>query len=198
MKILFLKYLLNFLHYRIKCREMERRIAIRNFLILSAGVGLLPSCHDQVRPSTITLKNFQITRDQEKLLASMTETLLPTTISPGAGEIGAHSFVLTMVDDCFTKKDRDQFVRGLNEFSDFTMKNLGEKFDESGEEKKNGLINEFETKKLKPGSDMVFFYATVKRLTLQAYMSSKYYLTQVQKYQLIPGPFHGCVPVSSV
>jgi len=177
---------------------MERRIAIRNFLILSAGVGLLPSCHNEERQSTITLKNFQITRDQERLLASMAETLIPTTDSPGAREIAAHSFVLTMVDDCFTKKAREQFIRGLDEFSDFTKKRLGKKFYEADQPKKESLFNEFETKKLIPGSDMAFFYTTVKRLSLQAYMSSKYYLTQVQKYQLIPGPFHGCVPVSRI
>jgi hypothetical protein len=41
---------------------------------------------------------------------------------------------------------------------------------------------------------MVFFNTT-KGLTIQSYIASEYFLTKVQVYELIPGRYHGCVPV---
>ncbi|HEV2478171.1 MAG TPA: hypothetical protein VGS79_00845, partial [Puia sp.] len=56
------------------------------------------------------------------------------------------------------------------------------------------LLTALETKKF-PDQDLIFFYTTTKKLTIQAYTSSQYYLTKIQVYELVPGRWHGCVPV---
>jgi len=43
--------------------------------------------------------------------------------------------------------------------------------------------------------NVAFFYNAIKKLTIQAFTSSEYYLTKVQIYKLVPGKFYGCVPV---
>ena len=45
--------------------------------------------------------------------------------------------------------------------------------------------------------DLLYFYRQFKSLLIMAYTSSQYYLTQVQLYKLVPGPFKGCLPVSA-
>jgi hypothetical protein len=46
-----------------------------------------------------------------------------------------------------------------------------------------------------PGDELNFFYSTTKKQTILAYTSSSWFLTKVQVYELVPGRFHGCVPV---
>ena len=45
--------------------------------------------------------------------------------------------------------------------------------------------------------DLLKFYGTVKRYTVQSFTSSKEYLTDIRKYKMVPGPdFKGCVTAS--
>ena len=45
--------------------------------------------------------------------------------------------------------------------------------------------------------DALKFYGTVKRYTVQSFTSSKEYMTDIRKYEMVPGPdFKGCVPVN--
>jgi hypothetical protein len=60
---------------------------------------------------------------------------------------------------------------------------------------KNGGQNS--TKKEEP-DDVAAFVKSTKRLALQGYMTSQYYLTKVQPYKLVPGKFEGCIPVASL
>jgi hypothetical protein len=45
------------------------------------------------------------------------------------------------------------------------------------------------------GEAVNYFYNTTRSLTLQHYMSSKYYLVNVRKFEMAPGRFNGCFPV---
>ncbi|HEX8356482.1 MAG TPA: gluconate 2-dehydrogenase subunit 3 family protein, partial [Segetibacter sp.] len=46
--------------------------------------------------------------------------------------------------------------------------------------------------------DLSAFFALMKKLTVQGYMTSKYYLTNVRVYKLVPGKYYGCIPVTKL
>jgi len=174
---------------------INRRVAIRRLAILSVGAALLPSClHHHARPA-VTLKNLTVDGDQAKLLEELTATLIPSDDGPGAREISAYLFVLKMVDDCMSKADQSTFMKGLAVFDDAS----GKAFAGASAEQRAALLTLIDGGKgpggKPPGEELSFFYAAVKRLTIQAYTSSQFYLTKVQVYELVPGRFHGCVPV---
>jgi gluconate 2-dehydrogenase subunit 3-like protein len=172
--------------------SISRRTAIRQLTILSAGAALLPSClHPHARPSA-SLKNFTITGDQEKLLEELTATLIPTDTTPGARDVSAHLFVLKMVDDCSPKTDQEKFMKGLASFDEAFRPVSGRTFAEASPAEREVLLTSIESKKI-PGEELNFFYSTTKRLTIQAYTSSQFFLTKVQVYELVPGRWHGCV-----
>jgi hypothetical protein len=56
------------------------------------------------------------------------------------------------------------------------------------------LLSEMEARK-ESGEAVNYFYNTTRSLTLQHYMSSKYYLVNVRKFEMAPGRFNGCFPV---
>ena len=95
---------------------MNRRSAIKQFIILSAGVALLPSCKSNKKVSLYN--NIPIDEDQQAFLAEVAETIIPATNTPGAKDISAHIFALQMLNDCYKPEDRENFVKGMQQFED--------------------------------------------------------------------------------
>ncbi len=174
---------------------VTRRTLLKQAFLVTVGAALIPSCmHDKSKASVI-LKNITVDGDQEKMLAAVSETILPTTDTPGASAIGAHLFVLKMVDDCFKKTDQEKFMAGMTAFEKQTRDKTGRSFMECDNGQKNNVIAELD--KSKSQDEQSYFYHTVKRLTVQAYTSSEFFLTKVHIYKMIPGRFEGCVPLQN-
>ena len=143
------------------------------------------------------LSNLSIDGNQENIIATLTEAILPKTNTPGASDMSAHLFVLTMVDDCFKKEDQQKFLQGLKQFSAFSEKEFQKPFTQLTKVQKEQLLKKIEDKNV-VSEEAASFYRTTRRLTLQCFLTSEYYLTQVQGYKQAPGPvFKGCVPVKN-
>lgn len=171
---------------------MDRRSALRNFVILSAGIAFMPSCRDEQVKGVVSLKNIQLSGDQELLLANLSETILP--VKGEAPADAAHLFVLTMVDDCYSKEEQQQFLAGLQQFEELARKKFSTSFVACSAEQKHALLTELESKK-EAKEAVNYFYNTTRSLTLQHYTSSKYYLVNVRKFEMAPGRYHGCFPL---
>ena len=176
---------------------MNRRTAIRNVVIISAGASLLPSCLGKDTTS-IPLKNISLSGSQEKMLAELAETIIPKTSNfIGAKDLKAHEFILTMVDDCADPEEQQKFTEGLKAFDKLSHDKFGQLFTSYTAEQKKSLLTDIENKKDIP-EDALKFYGTVKRYTLQSFTSSKEFMTDIRKYKMVPGSnFKGCVPVKS-
>jgi hypothetical protein len=172
---------------------MQRRTALKNLLIIAGGTVLLPSCVHQDKKVSIPLDNLKISGDQEELLAQITETIIPTTDTPGAKALGVHQFVLIMIDDCSEKEQQDNFMKGLDEVNDLSKKHYNNSFLKCTPQQQLELLtridkNEFESK-------VNDFFKATKALTIQGYTKSKYVMTNLLVYELVPGRFHGSFPV---
>lgn len=175
---------------------MNRRTAIRNVVIISAGAAILPSCHHADKIG-LQLKHLSITGSQEKLLAALSETIIPSTNDfIGAKDLKSHEFVLVMVDDCLAPDDQKKFTEGLTAFEDLCKKKLDRAFENCTPQQRDQLVADIEQKKDFPES-VAGFYGTVKAYTLQSFTGSKEFMTGIRNYKLVPGPIYkGCVPVS--
>lgn len=164
-------------------------------LVLATGAYLLlPACRENEHRSSLTLHNLKIEADEEALLAELAETILPKTDTPGAKDISAHLFTLVMVDDCVKKEDQQKFMRGLKDFRKAAKTRLDKPWEETTPEQRHAFVADLDKAK-KDDGDLHYFYSTVKRFTVQAYTTSQYFLTKVQVYELVPGRYHGCVPL---
>ena len=174
--------------------QIDRRTAIKNFLIITAAVSFMPSCREDKKTSSIPLSNFTVDSEQESLLAELAETIIPATDTPGAKAIGAHLFALKMLDDCYSKDDQQHFMRGLEAFDKLSKKKVDQPFVKADPAQRATLLQLVQQKE-GVDEDVLFFYGTTKKLTVEAYTTSKYFLTKVHPYELVPSRFHGCVPV---
>ena len=152
--------------------SINRRSAIKYFIIVSAGTVLLPTCKPADKKSSSPFSNIPVDEDQQALLAEIAETIIPNTNTPGAKEISTPVFVLQMLNDCYEQKDRDRFLKGMQQFSDDVQSKYGKSFIKCSAPEREKII-----------------------AAINAQKDAKYYLTNVQVYQLVPGKFKSSVPV---
>lgn len=170
--------------------EITRRAAIRNLLIIAGGTMVLPACYRQSGSTTIALTHFTISEADEQVLAALGETLIPATDTPGSRELLLHLFVLKMVDDCHSPEDQRAFVQGLANFAKWADGKLGIAFQKASADEREALLRTIQDDHAMDET-LSQFYALTKRRTIQGYLNSKYVMTNLVKYQLIPGPYNG-------
>ncbi len=177
--------------------NITRREALRNCFIITVGAALVPSCLQDKRKPAITYKHLSIDGNQEKLITEVSETIIPVTDTPGAKDTYTHLFVLKMLDDCYTNDEQQRFLKGMKEFEKLSKEKFDKSFVDCNVLQREQLVrNNINSKEV--SEDVSAFFSIMKKLTVQGYMTSKYYLTNVQVYKLVPGKFQGCVPVTSI
>jgi hypothetical protein len=174
--------------------HINRRSAIRQLFIISAGAAILPSCVNNEKKTSHTFSNVPLTAKEEEMLAEISSTIIPTTDTPGAKEVSAHLFALRMVNDCYKKEDREKFIKGFKQFQDNVQQQHNKTYTQCTAEERQQIISAIAAKK-DDKDEAVYFYKTFKRFTIQAYTSSEYYLTKVDVYKLVPGKFVASIKV---
>lgn len=178
---------------------ITRRQAIKNCIIVSIGTAIIPSCSGDKSKPAFKLKNFSLTSEQELLVTEISETIIPTTDTPGSKDTLTHLFVLKMIDDMYSKEEQKKFLKGMRDFDNMAKDRIGNSFLKASPVQREELFASIIDNKSKDISeDVQFFLQLIKKLTVQGYMSSKYYLSNVRIYKLVPGKFYGCIPVTSL
>ncbi len=177
---------------------MKRRAALKDLIIIAGGITLLPSCLNQKGKASIALKNLDISADQERLLAEIASTIIPQTDTPGAREMGSHLFVLKMLDDCYEKDIQQKFVQGLDQLENSTKKHFGNSFVNCTVDQKEKVLQGVENK-VSHSPEVYEFYSIMKERTIQGYLTSKYVVLNIQKYELIPSvKYNGYYPIKKI
>ncbi|WDF54029.1 gluconate 2-dehydrogenase subunit 3 family protein [Mucilaginibacter sp. KACC 22063] len=193
---------------------MDRRTAITNLALIIGGAALLPSCMQDHGKASIALKKISINGDQEKLLADISETIIPKTDTPGAKDLNLHLFVMKMVDDCFSPDDQKAFTNGLDRFAKDAEAKYNKPFGQCTQVQRENILNELDHKLVEqrkqdkkvnggssptpPQDDVLAFYNLVKSQTIFGYTYSKYFMTKQIVYELVPGRYNPHYPVKDI
>lgn len=173
---------------------MDRRTSLKTLLAMSASVLVLPSCLGPDKKVSVTLKNLKIEAHDEETVSRLANALIPPGNKPGAVAVGAPAFLWTMLDDCYSTADQQKFLAGLKEFDSYTTAQTGDKFKDALPAAQNKILKQVEIGK-QLTDNAKYFFEQAKWLIIRGYTQSEYYLTNIQKYVLVPGKFYGCVPV---
>lgn len=170
---------------------MERRLLIKQLIFISGGTILLPSCLQSYNRD-LYYKNFTLTFVQMDLIAHLAEVVLPLDKVAQKAEEKLHLFVIKMIDECTEPKKRNLFLLGLKELQGIMgEKYTGKKLDYNQYEE---VIVKLERNQF--AGNIPEFYKSFKHELINGYMNSKYYMTKIIKYELIPGRYEVHYPVS--
>jgi len=186
---------------------INRRTALKRVFIVAGGVIFLPACLHHKDKSTLALRSIRLEGDQQETLEALADTLVPAGSSPsdqtaGAKAVGAHLFALKMIDDCYPENQQQQFLRGLKAFDEEAYRQYSKSFAGCDQKQRADLVAAIDASADAPAntsanktSDLSYFFRENKNLVIQGYLGSKYFLTKIEVYELVPGRWHGCTPV---
>jgi hypothetical protein len=170
--------------------------------LILGSAAVLPSCLNDKGKPVVQLKHLKIDADQETLVNNLTETILPKTDTPGAGELGINLFVFKMIDDCEDAEHQKDFITGLGDFADAAKKEMGKSFNESTVKERaafvSGIDKKSRDKGYKDSTKLMTFYGMVKQQTVFGYTTSKYFMTKQIVYELVPGRYNAYYPVKKI
>ncbi len=157
---------------------------------------MLPSCLRDSGKSSIALTNIDVSLDQEHLLAEIAETIIPATNTPGAKALNLHLFTLKMLDDCYEKEDQELFFKGLEALEDRSDAQFSKSFQKLSVAERQQLLVGIE-KDQQASPEIKKFYDVMKSKTIEGYLSSKYVMTNLVVWELVPGRYNPYYPVKS-
>lgn len=181
---------------------MNRRKAIRNIaLITGAGAataGGFGYFKFFAKPDLSRLE------EDKALIDALAETIIPETDTPGAKAAGTGSFIILMLKECTPKTAQNRFLDGLHEVRSYTDSRYGKAFEVCSVAEREAIVAHFE-KRDRPMAGTAGkisrrligdpFFVTLKRYTILGFCSSQQGATMAMAYDLIPGPYQGCVPL---
>lgn len=172
---------------------MQRRNAIKNLSLAFGGLVALPSWASGWTPESIG-KTSNLPIIDEELLGEIVETIIPETSTPGAKSLKVHQFALRMINDCYGEAAQKNLKEGLKATEALAQQTYQKSFEALDATQKKALFNQ-----MLASSDATTktFANTIKRLTIQGYTNSEYYMVNVIKFNMAPGFYHGCVPVKA-
>lgn len=188
---------------------MNRREVLKQLAILSGGLVLVPSCDFSQNDIMLAYDHLRVTKDNKASLQKLCNSIIPSDpVNKGADELELSDFVLVMVDDCYSPEDQKNFTGGLKKINKYTQEqtrqNIWSLSQDHAEELLRSILQHPEIEdKNRENAEAIdfeqirFCVQTTKSLTIQGYMASEYIMNEVMPYQLVPGPFHGKVPVDT-
>jgi len=171
---------------------MKRRQAIRQIVVVSSGLALLPSCDFQ---SGVALKSYQhlpLNKSQYRLIEALQAAIFPAEKMPVSDTETPMDYMLTRINDCFSMEDIEKYLTGMESFQQSVkssrFKNTFEKL--SREEQQQILDEGFPSKEKSPPQE---FLDTNKRLLVEYFTRSEDYQVNHFGYEFIPSRYSGCV-----
>jgi hypothetical protein len=167
--------------------------------LLSGSLILFPGCDLSPEKVSRILNDFEVTEKQDTLLKLLVDTLIPETEVPGAGSLGIQDFVWIMVDECLDKDRQTSYLKGLQGFNSNYREITGSDFDSSGPSERVAGLDAMIKGMERPGSKehVLTFIEITKSFSILGYTQSKYYMTELMPYTLIPGKNPECRIVSA-
>ncbi|GAB3173660.1 gluconate 2-dehydrogenase subunit 3 family protein [Telluribacter humicola] len=176
---------------------MKRRSAIKSLGLALGGLVSLPAWASNWTPESVGPATA-LSTGEEALLAELVEAIIPRTtnaagvVSPGAKELGVHQFAARMIRDCLGEPAQASLKEGLVSTDKLSNQTYQKGFAALTPKEKVAVLTSMSNS---ADATTKGFVSMIKNLTIRGYTNSEYYMTQVLKYNMAPGYYHGCVPV---
>lgn len=173
---------------------MQRRSLLKGLALTVGGLVALPAWAAGWTPQSLGPVAFA-TADDEALLGDIVGTIIPETTTPGAKSLNVHQFAMRMIRDCYDQTAQTTLQQGLALTESTAQQTYGKAFAALDASQRKAVLTGLTTATDPAGKA---FMDLIKRLTIQGYTNSEFYLVNVQRFNMAPGYYHGCVPVASL
>jgi hypothetical protein len=174
--------------------KLDRRTLLLGAVLLVGGAAALtrftrnPAASGDAAGPALTAEQFA-------LLEQVCEMIIPTTDTPGAIVAGVPGFIREMLEHWSSAKSRAEIVGVLADIDRLAWSRSGAAFLELPPERRLDVVSAVDAdgvSRQDPG------YGKFKYLVLVGYYQSAIGATQELRYELVPGAWRSCVPLSEI
>jgi Gluconate 2-dehydrogenase subunit 3 len=173
---------------------MDRRTVVKNMVIASGSLITLPfwmGCGTADKPAT-HLSSFSPA--EQKLLAAITDTIVPAINAIGALSMGVDKFLQKLIDDCHPKEVQDNVIAQLAGLETAAQRVHGKTFAGCTATQRQELLLKLSTSENKPEKD---FFNLMRSETIRGFATSKEVMQKYLNYKVAPGHYYGCVAIKA-
>ncbi|MEP7372991.1 MAG: gluconate 2-dehydrogenase subunit 3 family protein [Chitinophagaceae bacterium] len=170
---------------------MDRRNALKKLVIVSGSLISLPfwmtGCDNG---DTVATHLSSFSDAEQKLLASVADTIIPAGNSIGAMSVGVDKFLQKLIDDCYEKPVQDNVKAQLKALHTSAKAIHGKSFAECTQPQRQELLLKLSVSADKAEKD---FFILMKSETIRGFNTSKEVMEKYLNYKVAPGHYFGCV-----
>jgi gluconate 2-dehydrogenase gamma chain len=133
--------------------------------------------------------------EQFMLLEQVTDVIIPSTDTPGALAAGVPAFIRDMLADWASAATRAEIVAVLEAIQKMAWAQFGAAFLELPPERRLDVVRRFDDDAISRQDPA---YGKFKYLVLVGYYQSEVGATEELRYELVPGAWRSCLPLTEV
>ena len=171
---------------------MNRRNALKNLSIVSGSLITLPAWMVSCGISDKDTHHSGFNNTEQKILAAITDTIIPAGTSVGALSVGVDKFLQKLIDDCYEKPVQDNVKKQLASLDRSAETNHNKSFSECTQQQRENMLLNFSNSPDKEGKE---FFTLMKTETIRGFNTSQKVMEEYLGYKIAPGHYNGCVPV---
>lgn len=169
---------------------MDRRKVLKTLAIVSGGAIILPQWMVSCGASDSTIHYTSFSVAEQKILASITDTIIPAGEDIGALSVGVDKFLQKLIDDCFQKDVQDNLKTQMKNLDGSAKATHKKSFAACTQKEREALLLKFSSSGNKSEMD---FFELVKAETIRGFNTSQKVMTDYLGYKVVPGHYYGCV-----
>jgi hypothetical protein len=173
---------------------MDRRKLLKNIAIVSGGLITLPEWMVSCGVSDTTIHPTSFSVAEQKILASITDTIIPAGNSIGALSVGVDKFLQKLIDDCYEKDVQDNIKAQLKALEGSAGTTHKKSFGDCTQAEREGLLFKLSSSQDKAQKD---FFDLAKSETIRGFNTSQKVMTDYLNYKVAPGHYYGCIDVKT-
>ena len=179
---------------------MDRREALKRTALFMGGAlsssaiaGVLQGCKAQPE---LNWKPQFLTEDQARLIAEVSERIIPKTDTPGAKDAGVPEFIDLMLNDIYSEEEKQRFVAGLDQLEQDSEQTYNDSFVDLEPAQQDELLTKYQSMaQQNEDPENKPFFAMAKELTMLGFFTSEPGATEFLQYVSVPGRYEGCISV---
>jgi len=178
---------------------MDRRKAIKHLAIVSGGLITLPQWMQSCGLSDTNVHKTSFSIAEQKILSSITDTIIPAGPLIATGGIGALSvevdkYLQKIIDDCYEKDVQDNVKKQLKGLEESVKATRKKSFADCTQAQREELLLKLSFSENKAAQD---FFNLMKSETIRGFNTSQKVMQEYLGYKIAPGHYYGCVDVKT-
>jgi gluconate 2-dehydrogenase gamma chain len=175
-------------------QKLNRRTLLLGAVMLVGGAAALVRLQRK-EAGAQTRDNFTLDGRNFALLEQVCEAIIPTTDTPGAIVAGVPVFVREMLEEWATDQSRSEIAEVLDGIEKLAWSQFGAAFLELLPARRALVMAAFDAERI---GRQDAAYGKFKYLVLAGYYHSEIGATQELRFELVPGAWRSCVPLSEI